>query len=234
MESIQKKSWKNLLGYELCAGLGLGILYPTGIKKPAIRTKNRCETATVLVHGYMSNRSAFLPLIAYLKFHGVKNIVSFQYDFSGGIEKSAIELKKFIKEKVQSPNVNMVCHSLGGVVAQSYIQTLGGNRIVRQLTTIGSPLSGTYNAYWIPTRVGAELRPNSPLLQRLFRTKSESKNIEITAIVGDSDNIILPRESAAGEKTVKIQNTGHLGLLWSPKVMKSILISIQNEQQAAS
>ena len=217
---------------ELIAGLGLGLLYPFGIAKPSLvaRPKERGDHTVVLVHGFLGNRSCFLPLQSYLRLHGIKNIVTYQYRSRGSIEGAAIGLKTFLKRSAQGGKVSLVAHSMGGLVAQCYIQMLGGVRRTRQLITIGTPFSGTYNAYWMPTRMGDQLRPNSDFLQKLQQTQHISEELPYTTILGGSDNIILPREQLGStqEKTFKVEKTGHFGLLWSPRVMQKVLQEIKS------
>jgi triacylglycerol esterase/lipase EstA (alpha/beta hydrolase family) len=112
---------------------------------------------------------------------------------------------------------------MGGIVARTYLQLLGGSRRVDQCITLASPHKGTYNAYWIPTKVGDELRPDSKLIKKLHETKEMSKDVKITSIVAGSDNIIIPRVNSSFEKSIHIPNIGHNGLLLSPKVMSTIV-----------
>jgi hypothetical protein len=48
---------------------------------------------------------------------------------------------------------------LGGLVARVYLQQLGGARRVDHCITLATPHQGTYNSYWVASRVGRDLRP---------------------------------------------------------------------------
>ena len=111
---------------------------------------------------------------------------------------------------------------MGGVVARAYLQLLGGTRRVERCITLGSPHKGTYNAYWIPTKVGNELRPDSSLIKKLHQTQEECAPVKMTSIIAGSDNIIIPRVNSAHEEAIHISDIGHKGLLLSPRVMKTI------------
>jgi pimeloyl-ACP methyl ester carboxylesterase len=118
---------------------------------------------------------------------------------------------------------DLVCHSLGGVIACMYLQMLGGARRVDRCITLGTPHRGTYNAYWLLSRVGRELRPDSRLLERLESTRGAASAVRFSSIVAGSDNIVIPRVfSAMDEDVVQVPDLGHLGLLFSPTVFRAV------------
>lgn len=204
---------------EALACLAWGAIYPLGIKKSEKRTSRKREQRTIVfIHGYLSNPASFFPLSAYLQSIEKRQVLSFRYRSGGGIERAARELGDFLRKRVRGGRVDLVCHSLGGVIARVYLQELRGFRKVDRCVTLGTPHRGTYNSYWVSTRVGRELRPDSPLLARLAASRSRSANVKFTSIVGGSDNIVIPRVFAAdNEDTVHIPDVGHVGLLFSPR-----------------
>jgi triacylglycerol lipase len=108
-------------------------------------------------------------------------------------------------------------------VARVYLQDLGGARRVDRCITLATPHLGTYNAYWINSRVGRELRPGSKLLQRIESSKNQASKVRFTSIVAGSDNIVLPRIFSANQETVHVPDLGHVGLLFSPTVFRAIV-----------
>ena len=118
--------------------------------------------------------------------------------------------------------IDLVCHSLGGVVARSWLQELGGARRVDRCITLSSPHRGTYGAYWVAARVGRELRPDSPIIQRLESTRAAAERVKFTSIVAGSDNIVFPRVFAAHEELVHVPDVGHVGMLFSPRVLRAV------------
>src|SRR5207248_10897331 len=125
--------------------------------------------------------------------------LSYEYAAGPGIEQAAIGLKRFLRDRVRGGRIDLVCHSLGGVIARVYLQTLGGARRVDRCVTLGTPHRGTYNAYWLASRVGRELRPDSGLFDRLTATRDAAAAVRFSSIVAGSDNIVIPRVFAAGE-----------------------------------
>jgi triacylglycerol lipase len=177
----------------------------------------------VLVHGYGANRTTFLPLSAYLRAHGVRQMLAFDYRSSLGIEHAARGLKDFLRRSVRGGRVDLVCHSLGGLVARVYLEQLGGARRVDRCITLGTPHRGTYNAYWLASRVGRELRPDSAVLERLAASGARSSRVRYTSIVAGADNLVIPRVFAAEGELVHMPDVGHLGMLFSPAVFRAVL-----------
>ena len=118
--------------------------------------------------------------------------------------------------------IDLVCHSLGGVVARSWLQELGGARRVDRCITLSSPHRGTYGAYWVASRIGRELRPDSPIIQRLEATRAAAERVKFTSIVAGSDNIVFPRVFAAHEELIHVPDIGHVGMLFSPRVLRAV------------
>ena len=214
---------------EVLSCLAWSLIYPFGIARNAQRTPRRKNQRTVVfVHGYLANQSSFFPLATYLRSTGITQALSFNYRSRNGVERAARELRDFLREKVRGGRIDLVCHSLGGVVARTYIQEMGGFRRVGRCISLGTPHQGTYNSYWIASRVGKELRPDSPLMTRLALSRGRGHAVKFSSILGGSDNIILPRAFARdGENVLVVPNVGHVGLLFSPTVFFEVARRLQ-------
>src|SRR5262249_34142779 len=95
-----------LIAREVAASAAFLLLHPFGWRAQHKRTPRRAVQRTVvLVHGYGGNRSAFLPLAAYLRARGVQQLLGFDYRSSDGIEREAWELGVFIKLGVRGGRV---------------------------------------------------------------------------------------------------------------------------------
>src|SRR3982750_4655429 len=112
------RSPSRLISGELLAFAACSLLYPFGIRPSGTRTARRAGQRTVVfVHGYLGNRSSFYPLAAFLKILGIGPLLSFNYSGAHGIERAAIELRDALRRRVRGGRVDLVCHSLGGLVA---------------------------------------------------------------------------------------------------------------------
>jgi triacylglycerol lipase len=218
------RSPTRLIGGELLAYAASSLLFPFGIAQSDRRTPRRAGQRTlVLVHGYLGNRSGFYPLAAYLKARGGGPMLSFGYSATDGIERAALELREFLRRRVRGGRIDLVCHSLGGLIARTWLQLLGGARRVDRCIMLGTPQRGTYNAYWLLSRVGRELRPDSALIRRLEATRGAAASVKFSSIVAGSDNMVIPRVFSAGaDDVVHVPDLGHMGLLFSPTVFRAV------------
>jgi triacylglycerol lipase len=223
-----------LVAREVAALAVFSLLYPFGWRRQSKRTARRAKQRTVvLVHGYGGNRTSFFLLSAYLRAHGIGQLLAFDYKASLGIEHSARALAEYLQRHVRGGRVDLVCHSLGGLVARVYTEQLGGARRVDRCITLGTPHKGTYNAYWLASRVGRELRPDSAVLERLAASAVRPSRVRYTSIVAGSDNVVIPRVFAAGQDTVHVPDVGHLGMLFSPGVFRAVLERLDPAQEKA-
>ena len=218
----EKPVWR-LVAQELLAFGAAGLLFPLGIRTAHRPTPRKSEQRTVvLVHGYLANRSTLLPVATYLRWRGCEQILSFDYRSGEGIERGAIALRSYLRRHVRGGRIDLVCHSLGGLVARVYLQELGGARRVDQCITLGTPHRGTYNSYWLASRVGRELRPDSPLLSRLEASRHKVEGVRFLSLVAGSDNLVIPRVFSAHEQEERIPDLGHMGILFSPRALRIV------------
>ena len=79
-----------------------------------------------------------------------KNLFIFNYDWRKPVEEIAYDLKEYIGRHPppSGSKIDLVGHSLGGLVARTYIQNNLNNQ-VDQLVTIGSPHQGAVKAYYL-------------------------------------------------------------------------------------
>jgi pimeloyl-ACP methyl ester carboxylesterase len=157
-----------------------------------------------------------------LRWRGFPQVLSFNYASGEGVERGAIALRDYLRRHVRGGRIDLVCHSLGGLVARVYLQQLGGARRVDHCITLGTPHQGTYNAYWLTSRVGRELRPDSALLERLEATRGAAARVRFLSLIAGSDNLVLPRVFSAHDEQVRIPDLGHVGVLFSPRVLRMI------------
>ena len=218
----QQPIWR-LVASEVLALAAAGALLPFGMSHSERRTPRKHEQRTiVLIHGYLANRSTLFPLAAYLRWRGFPQVLTFNYSASDGIERGAMALRDYLRRHVRGGRVDLVCHSLGGLVARVYVQELGGVRRVDHCVTLGTPHEGTYNAYWVASRVGRELRPDSALLERLRASSSTTDRTRFLSIIPGSDNLVIPRVFARHEEEIHVPDLGHMGILFSPHVFRLV------------
>ena len=78
---------------------------------------------------------------------------------TGGVERRARQLKRFLDRKSPHEPVHLIAHSLGGLDARFMISRLGMAERVLSLTTISTPHRGTPFADWGIRHAGWLMRP---------------------------------------------------------------------------
>ena len=183
----------------------------------------------IVIHGYAMNRANFLPLAFRLARVGLGPIVGFEYWTLGRVAAGARQLAWFV-EHVQgmtgAPQVDIIGHSMGGVVGRYYVQLLGGDGAVANLVTLGSPHVGTdVSEFGVghPTR---ELVIGSKLVQRLAAAPPP-QDTRVTMIFSHADALVPASTQDALQipraERIVYDDLGHVALLGSRRVARDII-----------
>ncbi len=119
--------------------------------------------------------------------------------------------------------VDLVGHSLGGILARYYIQCQGGEFYVRNCVLLGAPHGGSKLAPFAVSRLGKLLIPGSAFLTALA-ARPLPEEVSFTVISSSHDNMVLPWRNAtlAGVRNVELDAVGHNGLLYHPDAFAAI------------
>ena len=153
-------------------------------------------TPVVLVHGLFSRPGHFRFLHRFLVARGFQNFAAFSYAPRVDHEQLAGRLGRMIEavcEVTGAAEVDVVGHSLGGLIARHLVDS-GGSRRVRRLVTLGAP-------YYLDCFCRNELAifaAHDPLVAAP-----------------------APACAPAGRMRV-VSDCGHLGLLYHPTVLRSV------------
>ena len=183
----------------------------------------------IVVHGYAMNRANFLPLAFRLARVGLGPIVGFEYWTLGRVAAGARQLAWFVEE-VQaitgSPQVDIIGHSMGGVVGRYFVQLLGGDGAVANLVTVGSPHAGTDVSELGIGHPARELVIGSTLLQRLAVAPAP-RDTRVTMIFSHADALVPARTQEALQipraERIVYDDLGHVALLGSRRVARDVI-----------
>lgn len=199
---------------------------------PTPRLPAPASPPVVLLHGFIDNRSVFLLLRRSLAQHGRHQIESLNHSpLTCDIRTAAELLGRHIEEiceRTGSERVDVVGHSLGGLIARYYVQRLGGDLRVRTLVTLGTPHTGTRviplaNAHPIVR----QMRPGSAVLEELTRPAPGCRT-RFVSFWSDLDRVMDPLETACLDhpdlmvQNVRVSGIGHLALPVHPAVATGI------------
>jgi triacylglycerol esterase/lipase EstA (alpha/beta hydrolase family) len=145
---------------------------------------------------------------------------------TGDIAKSAAALALQVQRtryQFDAEKVNLVGHSLGGIISRYYLQKLGGWKYVHRAVYLGTPHKGVYWAvFGLATKAGRQLLPNSNMIKDLNSDPSRCRNIKCLSIISNFDEMIMPRESGildCGYNKVVNWPIGHWGMVFSNKAI---------------
>lgn len=180
----------------------------------------------VLVHGLGGNRGLWLPLRLFLRVHGHRRMYAFGYE-GGTIDQHAADLVSFVesvKRVTGEDQVDIVAHSLGGLIARLAIQRLGLVASVRSLITLATPHRGTYAAQYANTPITCALRPNSELITDLNRDDLRALPLRFVTVHSDRDVYVVPHEGQThpDAEHVFVPNLAHSQHLISPEVFRVV------------
>jgi hypothetical protein len=187
----------------------------------------------LLVPGYGLTRAMMWPLAAYLRRRGrwvwaVNNPI-FEDDiptFAASLRDAAEELCR----QSGADQIDIVGHSMGGIVAAWYIRHLGGDARVRRLVTLGTPWQGTLIHIIGLGRQSRALGPQSPIIADL-----QDFSFDTVAVWSKADCIVLHSQSAAPDhaRTVELEGVGHIDMLANAKVMRAVRDALGPDEHEA-
>ncbi|GAA2241575.1 lipase [Streptomyces ruber] len=231
------------------------LLYPSGIiqeRRPgteplpadAAPLPTGTRPPVVLLHGFIDNRSVFVLLRRSLAQHGRRQIESLNYSpLTCDIRTAAELLGRHIAdicERTGHDRVDIVGHSLGGLIARYYVQRLGGDLRVRTLVTLGTPHAGTRVAPLANAHpIVRQMRPGSALLEEL-RQSAPGCRTHFVAFWSDLDHLMDPLESASIDhpdlmvQNVRVSGIGHLALPVHPAVATGIRQALDLHQTSGT
>ena len=183
----------------------------------------------IVIHGYAMNRANFVPLAYRLARAGLGPIVGFEYWTLGRTAAAARQLAWFV-EHVQamtgSPQVDIIGHSMGGVVGRYYVTLLGGDGAVANLVTIGSPHAGTDMSEFGVGHPTRELVVGSKLVQRLSSAPAP-QDTRVLMIFSHADALVpasgQDEHAFVRAERIVYDDLGHVALLGSRRVARDII-----------
>lgn len=181
----------------------------------------------ILIHGYAMNRANFLVLAYRLREAGLGPVYGFEYWTLGRVAAGARKLGWFVdevREATGATHVDLVGHSMGGVVARYYVSLAGGDRYVHRLITLGSPHAGTDLGNLGIGHPARELVTGSSLAKRLVHLPAPL-HAKLTTIMSNADALVpaAQQPALAGAERIVYDDLGHVALLGSRRVARDVI-----------
>lgn len=206
---------------ELGAILWVLATWPLGLL-PRSR-KSLGGVPVVLLHGWAMTPASMAVLAARLRRSGREvhqiGYASLGPDMKGKAARIEARMRK-IAAASTAGKIDVVAHSLGGLLARAAVRYYGAGAYVEHLVTLGTPHGGTALAAFLRRPNVRPMRPGSTFLRRLAENDPVPAQVACTAIFSTFDALVFPVECAEyrGAMNVEVDDVGHLGLLLSPRV----------------
>lgn len=195
------------------------------------------ETPPVLIiHGFLGTRGSMYMLERRLVEDGFV-VVSFNLGTLNvrDIRRSAFLIHRKIERilaQTPSQRLDIIGHSMGGLIGLYYVKKLGGHARVRKLIMMGTPVRGTWAALAGVVTLGLwstsswQLLPRSRFLDELAQGPTPP-NVEIHTIAAARDWVVplgTTRLSGANAMTVPL---GHSSLVVSEEVYRRVVNTLR-------
>ena len=196
----------------------------------------------LLVHGLAGHPSNFRAIERYLTHVAGRRSRAIDLRDGDCLDEMAGHLRQTIANLTDcdgddSPQkVDLITHSMGGIVARLAMEDKATRARVATLITMATPHHGTHLARLADTPRTLDLRPDSPIMQRLAAQDfwDAPEGPRLFALWSRSDTTILPATSARWEaaQTHHMAKFTHLSFLLSPEswrfLARLLRLSTQN------
>ncbi len=189
--------------------------------------RGRGPRPIVVLHGYAMNRANFRGLARRLAAAHLGPVLGFEYWTLGKTSSAAKRLAAYVEEvraATGAEQVDVIGHSMGGVVGRYFVTLLGGDGVVANLITLGAPHAGTDVSAVGIGRSAKELLVGSTMVQRLDAARRPART-RMTVIWSRADALVPGARHArvAGVDELVFDDLGHLSLLTDRRVADAIV-----------
>jgi triacylglycerol esterase/lipase EstA (alpha/beta hydrolase family) len=153
----------------------------------------------LLLHGIGCNGAVWTGMRAALARQGIAPVYAMSYGppfipIASTAPQIADKIAQ-IERDTGASQVVIVAHSMGGLVARSYLRAFGPSH-VRRLVTIGTPFAGSMHAWLMTGASLADMRPGSPYLAALARPTADEQAVPSVSIWSWHDSMVTPQDSS--------------------------------------
>jgi triacylglycerol esterase/lipase EstA (alpha/beta hydrolase family) len=193
----------------------------------------RATCPVLLLHGIGCNAGVWTGMRAYLARAGIAPVYAMSYGppfitIPATAPQIADKIAQ-IERDTGAPQVVIVAHSMGGLVARSYIRAYGPSH-VRRLVSIGTPYAGSMHAWLMSGASLADMRPGSPYLAALAQPTAEERAVPTVSIWSWHDSMVTPQDSSRlpyGQNVV-LAKIAHNALIGDSGVQRLVAEEIRN------
>ena len=204
-----------------CAGVLLG---------PATGASAATHTPVVFVHGYTGSPSNWTTAIALFEAagYGSGELYAFSYNSYGDNKANAQSLASYVsqvKSRTGAAKVDIVNHSMGGLVSDWYLHELGGAANVAHLASIAGANHGTTAAYACTVYTTCQqMVPGSSFIRQVTSGDETPGDTRYATWYSPCDGVINPYTSTRlnGATNTYVACQTHIGYLTDTATLTAV------------
>jgi len=202
-------------------------------ERPVARDASR--PTVLLIHGYMCNRATWRHWLTNgIPSHWNVATVNLEPVF-GALEHYAEvvdEAVERLRDATGAERITLVCHSMGGLAARSYLRR-HGHHAVQRVVTINTPHHGTVFATLGHGPNARQMRNACEFVRKLAQ---DDEPVEFVCFASQHDNLIVPRDNQilVGTEAVWFEKTGHLAMTASDAVLRKLIEVVERPEPHAA
>ena len=182
----------------------------------------------LLVHGYGCSRGVWWLLRRRLETagHTVASVsLAPPYISLGRLEPLLNQRIEEICTATGSPQVTLICHSMGGLVARCYLARHGNQRVAR-LITLATPHQGSDLSQIGFGQNSREMTSGSLWLQDMA---AEPLGVPAISLRNAYDNYVMPQENQRlpGAQDIELPPVGHIAMLYDSRIARRLIELLQ-------
>ena len=184
----------------------------------------------VFIHGFFCNRGFWNPWLKRLQGSGHAYVALSLEPVFGSIDDYTAQIDAAVVQVTQATGLPplLVCHSMGGLAARAWLQTLQADARVHHIVTIGTPHHGTWLARFSHSLNGQQMRLASGWQRGLDHNAPSQRPALFTCWYSNSDNIVFPVSTATlpGAQNRFIRGKAHVQMAFDLTLMSATLESL--------
>jgi triacylglycerol esterase/lipase EstA (alpha/beta hydrolase family) len=228
------RAWLRLFGEEFAASmLQTSWIMPRAAPRQVVYPGSP-RPPVLLLHGYGCNSGYWTHLAPLLDAERISYATLDLEPITGDID-GYVPLVQRAADKLLAatgaPQLMVVAHSMGGLVARAWLRKHGTARVARVIT-LGTPHHGTCLASFGVGRNAAQMRRAGTAdglecdwLRELAANEDAAMRALITSIYTHHDNIIAPQTSSVleGARNIELGGVGHVALGRNRRVLARVM-----------
>jgi len=205
----------------------MDLFFDLSRSNPSKEEADANETPTICVHGFGGCSTDFARIKSELE---LKNVFVTNLDSSlvSTIDQHARKVADFVEEVLKCVgrrDVNLIGHSMGGVVIRHSLQYYAKDITIKKVITLGSPLNGAQRANWgrFFSRSAKDLVPGCAFLRDHASKAGDDDQTQYFHLAAERDATVFPRETAwgggsKGATLALLEGGTHMNMLFSKAV----------------